>query len=126
MTKPRFTATSFGYGHGAPPPARITIDVRNWFRDPRIDPALRELTGKHPEVIDKVLNTPHVANYLLYQFRAIRAVLRSDCDVTIAVGCVGGRHRSVVIADTLTAWLDADGWDATVEHRDIDKDVIRR
>lgn len=126
MTKPRFTATSFGYGHEALPAARITVDVRDWFRDPHISPELRKLTGKHPEVIAKVLGTPHVMNFVQCQYMAILAVLNSGRDVTLAVGCVGGRHRSVVLVDTIAGWLEAGGWDVTVEHRDIDKDVIRR
>lgn len=126
MTKPRFTATSFGYGHGAPPEARITVDVRDWFRDPHIEPRLRGLTGRDGEVVEKVLSTENVAIFLLGLEQAARAVLLTGRDVTMAVGCVGGRHRSVVIADTIAEWLADEGWDVTVEHRDIDKDVIRR
>lgn len=127
MTKPpRFTAVSFGFEYGAPPAARITVDVRDWFRDPYIAPRLRKLTGKHPDVVEKVLSTPYVRQYLSAQHQVIRAILCSGKDVSLAVGCAGGHHRSVVIVDKLAQWLSAHGWDVTVEHRDIDKDVIER
>lgn len=126
MTKPTFTVTSFGYGHGAPPSAQITVDVRDWFRDPHVSPELRELTGLDEEVVEKVLNTENVVIFTLGLEQAARAVLLTGRDVTLAVGCVGGRHRSVVVANTLANFLRIGFWDVQVSHRDIDKDVIKR
>lgn len=127
MTKPRFTVTSFGYGHGAPPalPRLIVFDVRTWFRDPHIEPRLRHLTGEHPEIVLKVLGTDGVAGFLRGLREAFASVLLTGVSVDIAFGCVGGRHRSVVLADVLTQWMREDGWDVTVEHRDVDKPVLR-
>lgn len=127
MTKPKLTITSFGYGHDAPPPAQITIDVRDWFRDPHISPELRELTGLDEAVIQKVLNTEGVMVFLLGLEKAVRAVLHTGCDVTLAVGCVGGRHRSVVIVNTLADFLGhGTRWNVAVGHRDVDKAVLKR
>lgn len=127
MTKPQFTVTSFGYGHGpAPAEANMIQNVSGWFRDPHVSPELRELTGKHPDVASKVRNTPRVLGYLTGLYHAITAVLKDGGCVHLAVGCVGGRHRSVVIADTLAEWIADEGWPVTVSHRDIDKAVIQR
>lgn len=101
-------------------------NISKRFRDPHIDPALRGLTGKHPDVIDKVRNTPRVLGYLTGLFHTVTAALKDGGDVHLAIGCVGGRHRSVVIVDTLAEWLADEGWDVTVGHRDIDRDVIQR
>ena len=126
MTKPHFIAISFGYGHGAPPAARLTVDVRDWFKDPHVSPELRALTGRDSEVIEKVLATPYVTGYLIAQMRVIEYLLNYGVDVTFAVGCVGGRHRSVVIADALAEWLAGAGRHARAQQRDLDKDVIQR
>ena len=127
MTKPQFTVTSFGYGHGpAPAEANMIQNVSDWFRDPHIDPVLRELTGKHPDVASKVRNTPHVLGYITGLFHSVTAVLKGGGHVHLAVGCVGGRHRSVVIADTIAEWIADEDWTVEVVHRDVDKDVIRR
>jgi UPF0042 nucleotide-binding protein len=127
MTKPQLTITSFGYGHDTPPTARITVDVRDWFRDPHISPELRKLTGKDEAVIEKVLNTENVMIFLLGVEQSVRAVLETGRDVSVAFGCVGGRHRSVVLADTLNEMLLPQlRWSIKVSHRDLDKDVLTR
>lgn len=126
MTKPKLAITSFGYGHGVPPQAQITIDLRDWFRDPHISPELRELTGLDEAVIEKVLNTENVMIFLLGVEKAVYAVLSTGRDVTVAVGCVGGRHRSVVIANTLAEFLSQQRWEVEVSHRDIGRPVIKR
>jgi len=126
MTKPLFTVTSFGYGHAPAPEGAIPFDVRGWFRDPHIEPRLRQMTGKDQEVVLKVLATDGVAGFLRGLRDAFASVLVTGADVNVAFGCVGGRHRSVVLADVLALWLAEQGWDTTVVHRDIDKDVLAR
>lgn len=121
----RFHVVSFGYGHGTPPKADLTIDVRDWFRDPHISPRLRGMTGRDPEVVANVMGTRGVED-AVDRLLALAAVF-IDLDgreFTLAVGCVGGRHRSYVIAEQLTARAMARGWFTWTEHRDVDKPVL--
>lgn len=119
---------SFGYGHGAPPQAHVTIDVRGHFRDPYVDLALRGLTAQDAPVMAAVLGTP-----------GIPVLIRSIVDMahaywcapwqgplTIAVGCVGGRHRSAAVAREVARLLAGDGTQVTLTHRDLDRPVIDR
>ncbi len=116
---------SFGYGHGAPPAAHITVDVRTHFRDPQFDPAQRELTGADKVVRDAVLAMPGARTLVTGIVVVARGYLRAPASlpVTVAIGCAGGRHRSVVIADEVARLL---GPAAVLEHRDIGLPVIER
>ncbi|MFD8147363.1 hypothetical protein [Streptomyces sp. NPDC059708] len=124
------TIVSFGYEHqadGQAPPAHLTLDLRQHFRDPHIDPALREMTGRDPEVIDTVLSTPGIPALIAAAVLAVRAGYLSGpsaAPLRIAAGCVGGRHRSVVVASTLGTTLS--DLAPTVTHLDIDRPVIAR
>ena len=122
------TITSFGYGHGPAPEAHIVLDLRTHFRDPHVDPALRGLTARDQRVRRAVHDTPGVLELVDATAAAVRAYLAgpSAGPVTVAVGCVGGRHRSGVVADTLRIVLDDHDIPAAVQHRDIDRPVIRR
>jgi UPF0042 nucleotide-binding protein len=120
---------SFGYGHGpAPLEAHVVIDVRHHFRDPHVDPALRYLTAEDAPVMLAVLGTP-----------GIPALIRAVVDLahaywyaprpgpfTIAVGCVGGRHRSAAVAIEAARLLERDSVPVTLTHRDIARPVITR
>lgn len=123
------TVTSFGYGHPGqdPPEVDITLDARRLFRNPHADPAMRERTGLDGDVFAHVLQTPGV-EAVIRRTAQLAAELTDATDgpVTIAVGCVGGRHRSVAIADALAYELDDAGVAVTLTHRDIDKPVIQR
>lgn len=120
------SVVSFGYGHGAPPSAHLTVDVRELFRDPHIDPVMRELTGRDEAVIDRVLSQPGAGRFVR-DLADVVSGLSIVGDVFLAVGCVGGRHRSVVIADAVAARLVTHGYRrAAVVHRDVDKPVLRR
>jgi UPF0042 nucleotide-binding protein len=121
---------SFGYLHGsAPTPAHVTLDARTLLRDPHVDPAFRELTGQDHRVQHRVL-TARGASRLIDHLQLLTEhllVLRADDEpVTVAIGCAGGRHRSVVLAKVLSGRLLACGWDVDVEHRDINKPVVHR
>ncbi len=132
---PQVTVISFGYGQVdddghpiAPPTAHATFDVRHHFKDPHVRPGLRTLTGADPAVIVAVTTTPGVERLV----RSIAAAARAFLDgpqpgpVTIAVGCVGGRHRSVVIADEVASRLRGLGTPVTVTHRDMHRPVLCR
>ncbi len=135
MTRPAtspVTIVSFGYGHTStdgqpvpPPPAHLTIDVRTHFRDPHVCPALRHLTAADSPVVEAVMNTPGVPALIDSAVAAVNAFRAAPAPgpVTVAVGCVGGRHRSAVIAAEITSRLGAA---ATLPHRDITRPVIER
>ncbi|MFG2623203.1 ATPase [Streptomyces sp. NPDC048507] len=127
--RPAVTITSFGYGHQPDeqaPAAHLTLDLRAHFRDPHVDPAMRELTGRDQEVITAVLSTPGIPALIAAAVAAARAFLGgpSAGPLHIAAGCVGGRHRSYVVASALGTLLS--DLDPTVVHLDVDRPVIRR
>jgi RNase adaptor protein for sRNA GlmZ degradation len=120
---------SFGYGHGPAPEAHATFDVRHHFRDPHVNPALRYLTAADPQVIEAVMDTPGVYPLAASIAGTVRAFLDGPQSgpVTVAVGCVGGRHRSAAIAIEAARLLaDVDGIPVTLTHRDIGRPVIER
>ncbi|TQS30074.1 RNase adapter RapZ [Microbispora sp. KK1-11] len=119
--------TSFGYGHGPAPEADLTVDARRHLRNPHADPAMRELTGLDEAVRQHVLTTPGAAR-LIHNTAVLAADLHAQtrAPVTVAVGCVGGRHRSVAISEEIAATLRSDGVKATVTHRDVHRPVIQK
>ncbi|MFC3982490.1 RapZ C-terminal domain-containing protein [Streptosporangium jomthongense] len=123
---------SFGYGHDAPPTADITLDVRTSLHDPHVDPAMRQMTGLDKAVQRHVLAT-RGANEAVRGLASAALGLRIALDVPdrrrpiqIAIGCVGGRHRSVVLAEALADILKWVQVTASVTHRDVAKPVIQR
>lgn len=121
------TVISFGYLHGEPPRAHLTLDARDLLLDPHVDPALRQKTGLERDVVDHVLATPG-ASYLLDHLQNItEGLLRipPQKPVTVAIGCAGGRHRSVVLARLLGERMSVDA-DVRVQHRDVTKPVVSR
>lgn len=122
--------TSFGYGHAPAPEANITIDARRHLRNPHEDPAMRTLTGLNDRVRAHVRDTPGASWLVANTALMARGLLDSVADarqhlVTVATGCVGGRHRSVALAEDIALTLRAQGIGVEVEHRDIDKPVIQ-
>jgi RNase adaptor protein for sRNA GlmZ degradation len=121
--------TSFGYGHSAPPEATIVLDLRVLFRNPHRDPRLRELTGLHPDVREHVMATARIEDLVASTVTQVCAVLASAGNpqfvrVDVAVGCAGGRHRSVALAEELATRLEMAGVGVEVVHRDIDKPLL--
>ena len=120
--------TSFGYLHGAPPRAHLVVDVRRSLHNPAADPVMRELTGRDERVRRHVLTTPRAGQLLDNLLDATRSALPAvqGQDLRVAIGCAGGRHRSVVLADELARLLTGDGLSVEVAHRDVDRPVVRR
>jgi RNase adaptor protein for sRNA GlmZ degradation len=121
---------SFGYLHPAgPPKALLTLDLRDALRDPHFnpDPAFRELTGVDQRVINVVMETPGAID-LVVKTAKLLAGLHKFEDIYLAVGCQGGRHRSVVVADFIAHELRLywNRTDVVVRHRDIELPVVRR
>ncbi|MEV8639075.1 RNase adapter RapZ [Streptosporangium sp. NPDC051023] len=120
--------TSFGYGHAPAPEADLTIDARRHLRNPHADPRMRELTGLDAIVRDHVLATPGAQQLIRHAAATAKdllAVARQH-PVTVAVGCVGGRHRSTAIACEISEALRGQGIAVVVEHRDVAKPVIQK
>lgn len=126
------TITSFGYLHDPAPAAHLTVDVRA-FRDPHLNPALRELTAADPAVQAAVMGTPGVpelldalTDALTPAGAAVAATGGPDAPLRVAVGCAGGRHRSAHVAAVLAARAAALGHTVELRHRDIRKPVVQR
>lgn len=117
---------SFGFGHDRPAPAAdLVLDLREWFRDPHVDPALRTLTGLDHAVVINVLGTRGVGAFVERLYGVVEALLGLDAGtVVVAAGCVGGRHRSVVVADVLACRARSAGWRAQAVHRDVELPVL--
>lgn len=126
---PALHVYSFGWGHQDPsvPHADIACDVRDWFRNPDIDPKLRDLDGRHPDVIEEVLETPGVKSYINGLFVLVMPLIRAQLrTVTITVGCAGGRHRAPVIASKLAGDVAQLLVTTTATtHMHIDKPLLR-
>jgi UPF0042 nucleotide-binding protein len=114
---------SFGYKYGLPLDADIIMDVR-FLPNPHWEEALRPLTGHDPAVRDFVLERSHASTFL-DEFEAMMVTLvpayeaEGKSYLTIAMGCTGGRHRSVAVAEELASRLRARGIAVTTGHRDI-------
>jgi UPF0042 nucleotide-binding protein len=120
------TVVSFGYKYGLPVDADLVVDCR-FMPNPHWVPELRAHTGLDREVREHVMAQPGVPEFL----DSYETVLRQIADgyrregkhyLTLAVGCTGGKHRSVVIADKLAARLVAAGADVSVVHRDLGRE----
>jgi RNase adapter protein RapZ len=116
---------SFGFKHGLPLDADIVMDVR-FLPNPHWDDALRPLTGHDPKVRDYVLETA-VGSSFVDRFDDLLASLLPQYQaegrsyLTVAVGCTGGRHRSVAIAEELASRLRGHGVAVTASHRDLSR-----
>ena len=119
---------SFGFLHAPAPEADVVLDLRRAFRDPHIDPRLRELTGRDRPVRRAVLRTRGVRQLLAATVRQVQAYATgpSASRIVIGLGCAGGRHRSVAVANQLARRLRRRGHTVTVTHRDICRPVVQR
>lgn len=117
------TVYSFGFKHGAPADADLVIDVR-FLPNPYYDPKLRSFTGLDAPVRDYVLYRPETEEFL----KRWRALL--DCvmpgyvaegkqQLAIGVGCTGGQHRSVALAQATGDYLKSRGYRVSIAHRDL-------
>lgn len=117
--------TSFGFKYGLPIHADLVMDVR-FLNNPYFVDALRPLTGKTEKIRAFVLHNEQTALFLRKYFDLLDILFpqyehEGKAHLNIAIGCTGGRHRSVVIADQLHRHVAALGYRVTVTHRDIDK-----
>jgi UPF0042 nucleotide-binding protein len=114
---------SFGFKGGAPLDADFVFDARCVLPNPHYDPELRALTGTDPEVVE-FLERETQANILVEDIQRFlqrwlpRFVLDQRASLTVAIGCTGGRHRSVYIASQLAERFAAD-YPVVLRHRDL-------
>ena len=115
--------TSFAYRNGLPHEADLVFDVR-FLKNPHYDDALRALSGLDRPVGEFIENDPDLEAYFRHLTDLLQPLLpRFEAEgksyLTIAVGCTGGKHRSVYTAERLGAWLEAKGERVSVNHRDL-------
>ena len=114
---------SFSYRHGIPREADLVFDVR-FLANPHYDPALRPLSGTDPAIGAFITADPGFAPFFKSLTGLIEPLLprfrtEGKSYLTIAVGCTGGQHRSVYVAERLAEWLRARGQRVNIAHRDV-------
>lgn len=119
------TVMSFGFKHGIPSEADLVLDVR-FLKNPHYVPMLRPQTGRDKGVIDFLTNEEEVHETRthfedLLAFVVPRYEREGRSYLTVSIGCTGGRHRSVFMAEALTRFLKKRGFATVVRHRDIGK-----
>jgi UPF0042 nucleotide-binding protein len=122
----RATVVSFGFKYGLPPDADLVVDVR-FLPNPYWIPELREQTGEDPEVADYVLSQESAPEFLdkyvdILQIIGAGYSREGKHYLTLAVGCTGGKHRSVAMSRELVRRLTDLGIRATVVHRDLGRE----
>lgn len=122
----RATVMSFGYKYGLPVDADLVVDCR-FIPNPHWVPELRPFTGLNEEVSGYVFSQPGAKEFLdryteLLQLIATGYRREGKRYVTIAVGCTGGKHRSVAMSEKLAARLASEGVETVVVHRDMGRE----
>ncbi|MDR1078932.1 MAG: RNase adapter RapZ [Propionibacteriaceae bacterium] len=120
------TVLSFGFKHGLPLDADLVLDVR-FLPNPHWVPQLRPQTGLSQAVSHYVLDQPAARDFLdrvaaLFETVAQGYVSQGKRLVELAIGCTGGKHRSVAMAEAVGADLNRAGWSAAVVHRDLGRE----
>ncbi|HBM91326.1 MAG TPA: RNase adapter RapZ [Rhodospirillaceae bacterium] len=117
--------TSFAYRHGLPREADLVFDVR-FLANPHWDKTLRSFSGRDPEVAAFIKKDASYQGFMDNLQGLILPLLpryqqEGKSYLTIAIGCSGGRHRSVFIAEEITAFLAGNGYIVGLGHRDMDR-----
>jgi UPF0042 nucleotide-binding protein len=119
----RVSVLSFGFKHGTPRDADLLLDVR-FLPNPHWVEELRELPGTTEEVREYVLGRPETGEFLdllfaMVDFLLPHYVAEGKSYLSVAIGCTGGRHRSVVLSEELADHVDGLGYMVSVTHRDL-------
>jgi RNase adapter protein RapZ len=122
----RVTVVSFGFKYGLPVDADMVVDCR-FLPNPHWVPELASLTGQDQAVRDYVLGQPGAGDFLRAYLEALEITLsgyeRSGKHfITVAIGCTGGKHRSVAISEEIGARLAANWQEVQVSHRDLGRE----
>lgn len=125
------TVMSFGFKYGIPQDADLVFDVR-FLPNPYYIEDLKPKTGNDPEVRDYVMDNDKAREFLakltgMIEFLIPNYILEGKNQLVIAIGCTGGKHRSVTLANALYQFLEPkDNYGVRIEHRDIGKDAITK
>ena len=125
------TVMSFGFKYGIPQDSDLVFDVR-FLPNPYYIDELREKTGNDPEVQDYVMENEKAPIFLekvkdMVEFLIPNYILEGKNQLVIAIGCTGGKHRSVTLANALYNMLqEQENYGVRIEHRDIGKDAITK
>jgi len=119
--------TSFGYRHGVPSDSDLVFDVR-FLPNPNYIPRFKHLTGRNPSVAKYIRSFPQTIEFIdrisdLLVYLLPHYIREGKSYLTIAFGCTGGQHRSVMIATDIARKLQAAGFKAKVSHRDAPRDA---
>jgi len=126
MNRPmRVSIRTFGFKHGAPRDTDLVFDVR-FLPNPHWVPELRDMRGIHQPVSDYVLSSDGAKEFVdrvddLLEFLIPKFQGEGKSYLSIGIGCTGGHHRSVAIAEELRSRLAAHGVNASVRHRDMER-----
>jgi len=127
QARTRVFITSFGFRHGVPADADLVFDVR-FLPNPNYIPEFRELSGRNPRVARYIRGFPQTVEFLdrisdLLIYLLPHYVREGKSYLTIAFGCTGGHHRSVMMADEIQKRLARVGYKVKTTHRDLEKPV---
>ena len=119
----RIDITSFGYRHGVPPDSDLVFDVR-FLPNPNYIPEFKSLTGRHPRVARYIRSFPQTVEFIeriseLLVYLIPHYIAEGKSYLTIAFGCKGGHHRSVLIASEIRKRLERAGFKVKETHRDV-------
>jgi RNase adapter protein RapZ len=121
------SVVSFGFRYGIPSDADLVFDVR-FLPNPHFVPKLRRFSGKDPKVARYIRSFPETGEFLrriesLLSYLIPLYIREGKSYLTVALGCTGGRHRSVALAEVIRRYVQKKKYSAKVVHRDIDKSV---
>jgi RNase adapter protein RapZ len=119
------SVVSFGFRYGIPTEADLVFDVR-FLPNPHFVPRLRPFSGKNPRVARYIRSFPQTGQFLrriesLLSYLIPHYIREGKSYLTVALGCTGGRHRSVMLAEVIKRKLAGKGYSTKVVHRDLDK-----
>jgi UPF0042 nucleotide-binding protein len=119
------SVVSFGFRYGIPADADLVFDVR-FLPNPHFVPRLRPLSGKDTRVARYIRSFPQTNEFLrrtesLLTYLIPHYIREGKSYLTVAIGCTGGRHRSVALAEVIRRAIQEEGYAAKVVHRDLDK-----
>jgi UPF0042 nucleotide-binding protein len=125
-TRLKVTVTSFGFKYGIPVDADFVADMR-FLPNPFWVPELRALTGRDEEVAGYVKGQPGAEQFLEAYLPVLDQVaqgylVEGKRFMTIAIGCTGGKHRSVAMTEEISTRLAAAGYDVRARHRDLGRE----
>ena len=121
----RVNLVSFGFKHGLPPDCNLIADVR-FLPNPYFVEDLRDKTGLNQDVSEYVLRSPQALEFIkryadLLGFLLPQYVQEGKFYLNIGIGCTGGRHRSVAVAEELLKHIDSSRYITSIKHRDVNR-----